>query len=434
MHDPPADLPDFDAIPGQRRQWSDAISRWFGEAIDRQSDALAGQPCQYVDRLASDPAGPWIEQDITWNAFPGTLRRRWGRAKALALADDPVPLRRWAGATGAVPAGAAAAGAFYRPQDEYCEWRVERDAGGRITRVTFTSEPPEYWQAFHGDDLPAEDPSAPPSSFRGDPQLLLERYREYVDPSVQLVDLVRDGRYDPYNRWNTVDGIMHLTHPSNTLRAEITLGADASVLRTRDGRLTADPDALIVGAGYGGNDRCSDPTIGASVNHLAALGYAVTLQDPVGLYMDHLDMTGWTIPDGGPVEPGWFRIVRGRPGFIARAVFEVPADVGLTVGDLRIGGEPIRYGGQLAERLTIKIVGLAAVGAGFANRPAGLPYRACADAANPSIVFSVPADEACPQGSLPIFGYAEAITSARITDRLVPARPLPPRRRWSRAP
>ncbi len=298
-----------------------------------------------------------------------------GRAAALATADDPVPLRRWAGVAGqgsAPPVHAdASPRAFYRPQDEYCEWRVERDAAGRIVRVTFTSEPPEYWQALHGDDLPAETPDQPSSSFPGDPQVLLELYREHVDPSVQLADLRRDGRYDPYNRWNTVDGIMHLTHPSNTLRAEITLGADATVLRARERRLTGDPDALIVGAGYGGNDRCSDPTIGASVNHLAALGYAVTLQDPVGLYMDHLDMTGWTLPNDEPIDPDWFRIVRGTPGFVARAVFEVPAGEGLTVSDLRIGGEPIRTGGQLAEHMTIKIVGLAAVGAGFRNRPAG---------------------------------------------------------------
>ena len=36
---------------------------------------------------------------------------------------------------------------------------------------------------------------------------------------------IRKGTYNPYNRWNTTDGIMHLTHPANTLSAEIKLGA-----------------------------------------------------------------------------------------------------------------------------------------------------------------------------------------------------------------
>jgi hypothetical protein len=52
---------------------------------------------------------------------------------------------------------------WYRPQDEYCEWRTERHPGtGEITKVTFTSEPPEYWQALHGDTLP-NMPETPPT-------------------------------------------------------------------------------------------------------------------------------------------------------------------------------------------------------------------------------------------------------------------------------
>ena len=60
-------------------------SRWFAEAIARQADALDGQPCQYYDQLKTRPAGPLIEQEITWNAFParsavaggGPGRSRW---------------------------------------------------------------------------------------------------------------------------------------------------------------------------------------------------------------------------------------------------------------------------------------------------------------------------------------------------------------------
>lgn len=31
-------------------------------------------------------------------------------------------------------------------QDEYCEWSVTKNDSGKITRVTFTCEGPEYWE------------------------------------------------------------------------------------------------------------------------------------------------------------------------------------------------------------------------------------------------------------------------------------------------
>lgn len=35
--------------------------------------------------------------------------------------------------------------ALLNQQDEYCEWSVERNAQGKVTRVMFTCEGPEYW-------------------------------------------------------------------------------------------------------------------------------------------------------------------------------------------------------------------------------------------------------------------------------------------------
>ena len=60
------------------------------------------------------------------------------------------------------------------------------------------------------------------------------------------------------------------------------------------------------------------------MNHLAALGYGVTLANPVGLYMDHLDMTGWAMRHDEPIDENWFQIVRGRPGLIERAGSKSP--------------------------------------------------------------------------------------------------------------
>lgn len=438
-YDPPGHLPDFQAIPGQLEAWSTAVSGWFDEAISRQEPALDGQPCQYFNQVTNPSQGRTFVQEIVWNGFPGTLRRRWGRQPALVVADTPLPLNQRMDAPAEMRGSGQWADLFYRPQDEYCEWRVKRDPEGRIVRVTFTSEPPEYWQALHGDTL--EDDGSGPYQFPGDPKALCELYREYVDESVELDDLrcpvdlkvggqvLCSGNYNPYNRWNTTHGIMHLTHPSNTLRAEITLGADATVLRTREERLAADPDTLIACANYGGNNRCSDPTIGASVNHLAALGFGITLANPVGLYMDHLDMTGWTTTDGEPIDHNWFQVVRGAPGLIERAVFEV-TEPRLTVSDLLIAGEPIRFGGQLAERMTVKLVGIAALDAGFTNRPARFTSRAWADTDNTWMVRSAGLYEDPPPGTVPVLDYPEARSAARFT----PVRAEPPLpRRWTRA-
>lgn len=444
-YDPPGFMTDFDRIPGQLAQWSRAVSGWFDECIASEKSDLRDQPCQYYNQLTTLPSGPALEQEIVWNGFPGTLRNRWGRSQALTMADHLVPLTRRIDGPGSYFWGRQWEKLYYRPQDEYCEWRVTRDPDGGIRRVTFTSEPPEYWQAMHGDTL-CDTGGDPSYRFTGDPGLLVELYQELVSPQVRYEDLIcavdlidysdpgnpyvvyPKGAYNPYNRWNTTGGIMHLTQPANSLVAEIQLGADATVLRTSgpDGRIVSDPDALICCAQYGGLNRCSDPTIGASVNELAALGFAITLRNPVGLYMDDLNLTGWAGPSGEAVDPAWFRIVRGQPGLIERAVFEVPERAGFRVSDVTIGGVPISVGGQLSEHMTMKIVGLASGPGKFSNKPAGCAAGCCADAANPAFLHYRELGGRCPSGQVPAFGYpprkaaaspAQAIPIGRTPER-----------------
>jgi hypothetical protein len=449
-YDPPGFMTDFDRIPGQRAQWSRAVSGWFDECIASELAELQGQPCQYYNQLETPTNGTPVEQAIVWNALSGTLRNRYGRAQALRLADHLVPLTQRIDGPGSYFVGGQWESLYYRPLDEYCEWRVTRDPDGKIRRVTFTSEPPEYWQALHGDTLP-DIAGVPTYPTVGDPDLVLELYREYVSPEVEYEDLIcaedlvdhsdpdapqviyAKGTYNPYNRWNTTDGIMHLTEPANTLGAEIKLAADATVLRSAAGpagRPIADPDALIVCAAYGGLNRCSDPTIGATVNELAALGFAITLRNPVGLYMDHLDMTGWAAPDGSPVDPSWFRILRGQPGLVERAVFEVPEGESFTVGDVTIGGVPITYGGQLGEHMTVKLIGLASEPGRFSNKPVACARGACADAANPAFLYYRELDTPCPPGRVPAFDYPEAAAPAlEAAVAVAPAARRPRRRR-----
>jgi hypothetical protein len=44
-----------------------------------------------------------------------------------------------------------------------------------------------------------------------------------------------------------------------------------------------------------------------------------------------------------------------------RLEYEVPASEGFVVGDIRIGGRPIEFGGQLAEHVTVMAAGIAGV-------------------------------------------------------------------------
>ena len=71
------------------------------------------------------PAADATEKDITWSAFP--------RVVELGSVGDK---QRW-----------RTADSSRDVQDEYCEWNVTRDPQtDKITRVSFTSEGPEYWQ------------------------------------------------------------------------------------------------------------------------------------------------------------------------------------------------------------------------------------------------------------------------------------------------
>src|SRR6202030_313129 len=202
------------------------------------------------------------------------------------------------------------------------------------------------WQAIFGGEVPID--TGVSYRFTGNPEIVLDLYRTLVSPEVRVEDLVfsettQDGKrgdYNFYNKWNSTHGIAHLAAPPNSLSAEAKLGADATVLRgSASGQPVATADALVCCAGYGGANRNSDPTIGASVNALARLGAMITLVNPVGLYRGDVDTRRWSLPDGR-APAACIRIARGAPGRIERLVLEVPPATGRTVRDLLIGGVP----------------------------------------------------------------------------------------------
>jgi len=396
---PPAFVEDLNEAG--RAAWSTAVLGWFRTAETRLP---AGHRFfNLVDLPAPDAASAVIP----WNAFPRkfTLRwpqdveRRWRTAEEIVTLD-----MNGRAAAYYVPAGGdrwASANLPFRDQDEYCEWRAYRDPqSGRLQRVVFTCENPEYWSFLAASD----------------PERLVELYRTLVDPAVTRDDLFfqtavfrpeftqsgtvmenQRGRYNPYNRWNTTDGVVHLTHPANSLQAEVHLAADATLVRVDEaGEVLVDDARLICCAAYGSPNRSSDPTIGGKINELVRNGLAVTIGDPVGLYIGDIDLQPIEPPDGVDAADCW-SVVRGRKDdrMILRAEFAPPEGAGFDLEDVLVGGEPLRFGSQLAELITIVIHGRGVERAGAAPQ-AGCDSKCCRIPATPALLTLADLDAQCP--------------------------------------
>jgi hypothetical protein len=125
------------------------------------------------------------------------------------------------------------------------------------------------------------------------------------------------GDYNPLNVWTTSKGIMHLTHPANTLGAEVNLAKDASSARDCDALpppTPAEPSAEVrrIACGqYGGINRSSDPLIGLGVGDIINAGLKLSLTDPVGLYIAKCDLASLKGPNGEAVANA-MTVVRGQ--------------------------------------------------------------------------------------------------------------------------
>lgn len=299
----PADL--HDRHP---QAWSDRVAAMLGEYV--------GKLPQFYDPIAEDtPAGAPAPM-ISWAAFPAALR-----------VVEPEQRKRW-----------KLADSSRDLQDEYCEWSTERRAG-KIVRIVFTTELPEYWEHL----------------FRTAPNQLLALYRKLVDPRVTPADLrTPAGTYRPRNKWNDSKPgrLAHLVQANNTLGAAIDLVARATEQRVRNGKPVTEQQALVTCAGLGNPNRNSDPQIAAAVNEATRGGAKIRFAEPIGLYLGRPLTAAMTTPDGADPATFW-RIERGDAKHTLRARFEVPASKPYEVGDLTIAGRPIEFGGQVAELVKV---------------------------------------------------------------------------------
>ncbi len=314
---PPGQLDELDA---------DALTDW-SNLMSMHLDGFSKTHSRFFNPAAGDAPAKHQRHSVVWAASPARL------------AHDHTDPQRW-----------AKADQSRDEQDEYCEWRVTRDDDGKLTAVEFSTETPDYWAHIAEVNTP----------------LLLDLYHEFVDPQVLEDDLfVPDAmfgrRYAPNNKWNdaTSEGIAHLRQTNNNLRAAIDLVAQATVQRTKDGRRVNDRRELVSCGGLGDGRRNSDPQIAHVINDAVFAGSAVSLANPLGLYMEPLQTQSFATPDGADPAMFWTPL-RGASGHVVRARFAVPGGLGYVLGDLRVDGRPLQFGTQVADKLPIRVDALLA--------------------------------------------------------------------------
>jgi hypothetical protein len=133
----------------------------------------------------------------------------------------------------------------------------------------------------------------------------------------------------------------------------VDLVAKATVLRVdRNGRRVTNQQALVRCARLGEPLRNSDPQIASAVNVAAGQGAEITLADPPGLHLGKPLTAGMVTPDGADAARFW-KIERGDAEHTLRARFEVPPNRGYLVSDIKIGGRPVEFGAQIADRVPV---------------------------------------------------------------------------------
>lgn len=315
--------------PALIQSWQNTLSKYFETGINvALNESIPHSDRAWIFNPLTVGTVNIAVVDIRWNAFPKRLLDSFGTKLATWREGDRTRGR----------------------QEEYCEWEVVHDpVTMTVVRVTFTTEVPEYFEFL----------------MKEDKSKLLNLYHQFVSDQVKLDDLLIEDSYNPRNKWNMPElqgkrgVLMHMGFGPNTLGAAINLSAEATWPSVDDnGNLITDEQGLIDCRGYGARERHSDPHIGAQVNSLTRAGNEISFAGPTGLYIDSVDLSGFEIP-GNVDAKDLMRVVRGDRDHMMRIVFEAPSGSDFKLGDVKIDGNNIRFGSQIAEKLTIRVRAIA---------------------------------------------------------------------------
>jgi hypothetical protein len=229
-------------------------------------------------------------------------------------------------------------------QDEYVEWRAET-AQGRLTRLTFTTEFPEYFEAFAAvgtaallqavqDAIPGANPTVA--------ELLGSLTNPDALPPIARVNGFRNRlRMNPWN--NGQKGILCLTQGANTLGALFNLVAACGVRRAQG----SPQDTCGQVGGACGPGRSSDPNVCAAAQQAARNNLGITLRDPAGVRIVRLEglweLNGQEVDINDPAtnQGIWVVSRNGRRGVLA-------GQNGLT-----LDGSPLVTGAQVSGKLRV---------------------------------------------------------------------------------
>jgi hypothetical protein len=372
----PAGIDDFsrsNLAEDLRRGWHEEVVGYLAQAKDPRRNELASP--LFYDQLGDESGVPDGDpQGIPWNGFPLRLDKWFAdlgpreadeaahRAAEVVLRSSSVfGLYRKEASGEYVPLEIP-----FRVQDEYCEWHVERE-GSRVESISFTCEPPEYWEFLAGRDFDLvhrlykellREPEIEADELRWPHDVYARGQR-----ASEMVLAYRAGEYNPRNVWNTEKGAVHLTHPANSLFAEIILASDGTIAWpvAPDAQGNVDEIELMCCAGRGGINRSSDPLILRGVFNFARRGNSVALANPIGLYMTPFALGGLLDPDENPVGPECLRFGRQSAdgSRILRAEVAPPQGASFTLDRCTLDGYPLRFGGQIARRITMALFGVA---------------------------------------------------------------------------
>jgi hypothetical protein len=227
-------------------------------------------------------------------------------------------------------------------QDEYVEWRTEIQ-DGKVTRVTFTTEFPEYYEALAQvsvdaliagiqDTIPGSNPTLEElfglgfNPISASPRRRAEQFRQQL-------------QQNPWN--NGQKGILCLTQTNNTVAALFGLVEPCAISRFDI------PASAICGQTACVPGRNSDPAICQASQNLARSGRGLSLEDPVGIKMLRLEgiwkINGQEIDINNPNENQGAWVIS-RNGL--RAVLDVTKGV-------TIDNTTITTGAQVAAQLTV---------------------------------------------------------------------------------
>jgi hypothetical protein len=231
-----------------------------------------------------------------------------------------------------------------RFQDEYVEWLAEA-AAGKLVKVTFTTEFPEYLEAFAAAGLPALT-AAIQDMMPGAAPTAAELFGPGFNASAETPQARSQTFFSrlPQNPWNNGQkGILCLTQRANTLGALFNLLTECGVPRV--GGAPENTCSLVGGAcGVG---RSSDPAVCTLAQQAARAQIGFSLADPAGIRIIELEGV-WSL-NGTPLDVNdparnqgiWAVSRNGR-----RAALSIPA--GLT-----LDGQPLVTGAQVAHKLQV---------------------------------------------------------------------------------